>query len=90
MVVVEAVHDSPRDAQYLARTDLSLFSADRPGQYALKTVDRLLVTVMAVRSGHSGCGWDVEFEDPFCVSSFYLQILTKLEVAGLGLESGTP
>src|SRR5215208_5741120 len=63
MVVVEAVDDSARNAQHLARTDLGLLSVDRPGQYALKTVDRLLVTVMAVRNGHSGLGWDVEFED---------------------------
>ena len=49
MVVVEAVYDSPRDAQHLARTDLGLFSVDRPSQHALKPVDRLLVTVVAVK-----------------------------------------
>src|SRR5918994_2949777 len=63
MVVVEAVDDSARDAQHLARADVGLFSIDRPGQHALKPVDRLLVTVMAVRDGNSGCGWDVELED---------------------------
>src|SRR5215210_7842117 len=63
MVVVEAVDDSPRDTEHLARTDLGLFSVERPGQHALKPVDRLLVTVMAVRDGHSGSGWNVELED---------------------------
>src|SRR5215207_6026110 len=63
MIVVEAVDDSARDAQHLARTDLGLFSVERPGQHARKPVDRLLVTVMAVRDGHSGSGWDVELED---------------------------
>src|SRR5215204_7540349 len=45
MIVVEAVDDSARDAQHLARTDVGLFSVDRPGQYTLKPVDCLLVTV---------------------------------------------
>src|SRR5215212_2192983 len=63
MIVVEAVDDSPRDAQHLARAYVSLCSIERPGQHALKPVDRLFVTVMAVRSRHSGCGWDVELED---------------------------
>src|SRR5215204_1377010 len=63
MIVVEAVDDSPRDAQHLARADLGLFSVERPAQHALKPVDRLLITVMAVRDGNSGCGWDVELED---------------------------
>src|SRR5215207_7299054 len=63
MIIVKAVDDSARDAQHLARADLSLSSVERPGQHALKPVDRLLVTVMAVCDGHSGLGWDVELED---------------------------
>src|SRR5215207_8291347 len=60
MIVVEAVDDSARDAQHLARADVGLSSSvERPGKHALKPVDRLLVTVMAV-GGHSGSGWDVE------------------------------
>src|SRR5215212_1867543 len=63
MVVVEAVDGSARDAQPLAPAYIGLFPIDRPGPHALKPVDRLLVTVMAVSDGHSGCGWDVELED---------------------------
>src|SRR5215208_5762597 len=63
MVVVEAVDDSPRDAQHIARADVGLCSVERPGQHTLKPVDRLLITVMAVGGRHSGCGWDVELED---------------------------
>src|SRR5829696_2854315 len=63
LMVVEAVHDSPRNAEHLARADLGLCFIDPPGQHALKPVDRLLVTVMAVRDGHSGSGWDVELEE---------------------------
>src|SRR5215208_2380368 len=63
MIVVEAVDDSARDAQHFARADVGLSSVERPGQHALKPVDRLLVTVMAVCGRHSGSGWDVELED---------------------------
>src|SRR5215208_509566 len=62
MIVVEAVDGSPRDAQHFARANLGLFSIDRPGQHTLKPVDRLLVSVMTVRDGHSGLGRDVELE----------------------------
>ena len=54
MVVVEAVDDAARDAEHLARADVGLFSVDRPGQHALKPVDRLLITVVAVRDRQSG------------------------------------
>src|SRR5215211_4761809 len=47
----------------VARADVGLSSVERPGQHALKPVDRLLVTVMAVCGRHSGSGWDVELED---------------------------
>src|SRR5919112_1574791 len=36
LMVVEAVHDSPRNAEHLARPDFGLFSIGRPGQHALK------------------------------------------------------
>src|SRR5919107_6209379 len=63
LMVVKAVHDSPRNAEHLARPDFGLFSIGRPGQHALKPVDRLLVTVMAVRDRHPGSGRDVELKD---------------------------
>jgi hypothetical protein len=63
IVVVKAVDDSPRDAQHLSRADLGLFFTDRLGQHALKSVNRLLVSVVTVRDGHSGCGRDIELED---------------------------
>src|SRR5215204_383819 len=63
MIVVEAVDDSARDAQHLTRADIGLFPVERPAQHALKPVDRLHVTVMAVGGRHSGCGWYVELED---------------------------
>src|SRR5215216_7021807 len=63
MIVVKAVDDSPRDAQHLSRADLGLFFTDRPAQHTLKPVDCLLVSVMTVRYGHSGCGRDVELEE---------------------------
>src|SRR5829696_5685313 len=63
MIIVEAVDDSTRDEEHLTRADLGLLSVERPGQHALKPVDRLLITVMAVCGRHSGCGWDVELED---------------------------
>jgi hypothetical protein len=63
MIVVEAVDHSARNAQYLARTNVGLSTVEGQGQHALKSVDRLLITVMAVRSRHSGSGWDVDLED---------------------------
>src|SRR5215218_3454221 len=68
MIVVEAVDDSPRNAQHLARADVGLSSVERPGQHALKPVDRLLVTVMAVCARHSGSGRDIELEDCYGTS----------------------
>src|SRR5215212_6553713 len=59
MIVVEAVDDSATDEEHLARADLGLCSVERPAQHALKPVDRLLVSVMAVGGRYSGCGWDV-------------------------------
>jgi hypothetical protein len=63
MIVVEAVDDSARDAQHLARAYLGLSSVERPAQRALKPVDRLFVTVMTVCDRHSGCGRNVKLEE---------------------------
>src|SRR5215208_619341 len=63
MIVVEAVDDPATDAQHLARAYLGLLSVERPAQRAFEPVDRLLITVMAVRARHPGSGCDVELED---------------------------
>ena len=62
-VVVEVVNDSARDAERLARTDVGLASVEGPGQDALQPVDRLLVSVVAVRDRHVRAGRHVELEE---------------------------
>src|SRR5215204_4041273 len=63
MIVVEAVDHSAGDAQHIARADVDLLSVELPAQHAFEPVDRLLITVMAVRARHPGSGCDVELED---------------------------
>src|SRR5215203_695738 len=63
MIVVEAVDHPARDAQHIARADVDPLSVERPAQHAFEPVDRLLITVMAVRARHPGSGRDVELED---------------------------
>ena len=48
-IVIEPVNGASRNAERLSRPDVDLFSVDSPGQYAVDTVDRLLVMVVAVR-----------------------------------------
>ena len=62
VAVVEAVDRSPRYAQHLARTDSDSSPVDRKGQHAMKPVDGLLISVMAVRDGYLRSRRDIKFE----------------------------
>ena len=61
--VVEVVDGAARDAEHLAGADVDRHTADRPGQDSLQSVDRLLVTVVAVGDGDLRAGGNVELED---------------------------
>jgi len=58
--VVEAVDDAARDAEHLARADVDRRALERPGQYAVESVARLLVAVVAVCGCDLRAGGDVE------------------------------
>jgi len=62
-VVVEPVNGAARNAEGLPRPDVDPFAVDRPGQDALKAVDRLFVVIMAVgRRRETLRGRDLELE----------------------------
>src|SRR5215213_1468103 len=63
MIVVEAVDDSARDEQHLAWAYVGLRPLDRPAERPLESIDRLVVSVMAVGGWHPARARDVELED---------------------------
>ena len=61
--VVEPVNHAAGDTQHLAGPDVDRGALERPGKYALESVDRLLVAVVAMGRCDLRAGGNVELED---------------------------